>query len=239
MKELLKELGLADSDIKVYLFLIDNGPSIAGEIAKKTGIHRRNTYDALERLIQKGFISYIKDNNITQFEANNPELILEKLNTRVKEWTETIPKIKEKIKSWETKKETLFYRGINGIKNVFFDQIKENKEILVLATNTDVNLTLKYFFPKYQLLRKENNIKTRMIFDTNFKKTNDAKKINEIPLSKIKYLSNYNSTKTSTYVYGDNVATIKWTKEPFAILIRDKEIAKSKKEIFELLWNLQ
>ena len=59
----LKQAGLTDNESKVYLALIDLGPSLAGQIARKTGMHRRTVYDTIEMLIQKGLIGYIKKNN--------------------------------------------------------------------------------------------------------------------------------------------------------------------------------
>ena len=39
MSEELKTAGLTENESKVYLALLDLGPSLAGEISKKTGIH--------------------------------------------------------------------------------------------------------------------------------------------------------------------------------------------------------
>lgn len=236
MDELLEELGLTKLEIKIFEFLLDNGPSIVGDVARKTGIHRRNSYDALERLIQKGLVSYIKENNVKQYEASSPDVVYEKLKSRLTEWEEVMPDLEEKRKQWDNKKETLFFRGISGIKHIFFDQIEVGEEVLVHATNMDTSSVLKYFFPKYQNLRKENNIKTRMIFDESFKA--DLSKMKKLPLCKIKMISGCNSTDTSQYIYGDNVAIVRWSSEPFAILIRDKEISKSFREKFEVFWDL-
>ena len=60
---MLSELGLTQNEIKIYLALLDIGESLAGTIAENSGIHRRNVYDSLERLIKKGFVS--KNHNAT------------------------------------------------------------------------------------------------------------------------------------------------------------------------------
>ena len=61
--EYLEELGLTNAEAKIYIALLELGSSQAGKITEKTGIHRRTVYDAIERLIEKGLISYIKQNN--------------------------------------------------------------------------------------------------------------------------------------------------------------------------------
>jgi len=47
MGEGLKELGLTEVEIKVYLTLLEIGSSQAGIITRKSGIHRRMVYDAV------------------------------------------------------------------------------------------------------------------------------------------------------------------------------------------------
>ena len=72
----LKQAGLTENESKVYLALVDHGPNLAGQISRKTGLHRRTVYDVTEMLIKKGLIGYILKNNRRYFEASNPNRIL-------------------------------------------------------------------------------------------------------------------------------------------------------------------
>ncbi len=54
----LQKLGFTPNEAKIYLVLLKYGPLQAKEISKKTQINRRTTYGALERLLEKGYISY-------------------------------------------------------------------------------------------------------------------------------------------------------------------------------------
>ena len=235
VEEILKALGLTELEIKIFKFLLISGPHQAGDISRKTGIHRRNAYDALERLIQKGLVSFIKENNKRVYEASDPKVVQEKLKQRTDEWTTLIPTLQAHMSSWDEKKETLFFRGTAGIKHIFLDQISVGKEVLVFATSKDVKNVVKHFLPKYQLLRKEKNIPTRMLLDTSAK-ADHAQTIKSLPLCKAKFLDNFNASHSSQYIYGNNVAFVVWGEEPFAILIRHEDIASSLRERFELLW---
>ena len=73
MEDILKKFNLADNEIKVYLCLIGLGSATAGEITSKAGIHRRNVYDSLERLIKKGLAGYVIKNNRKYFKAAHPK----------------------------------------------------------------------------------------------------------------------------------------------------------------------
>src|SRR3989344_8340889 len=72
MHNVLGEFGLTENESKVYLTVLESGSALAGEITVKTGIHRRNVYDSIERLIKKGLMGYITINNKKYFKATNP-----------------------------------------------------------------------------------------------------------------------------------------------------------------------
>ena len=55
--KILKEIGLTDTEIKIYLALLSLGATSAGKIVEDTGIYRKNLYDALNKLIEKGLTS--------------------------------------------------------------------------------------------------------------------------------------------------------------------------------------
>jgi hypothetical protein len=39
-------------------------------------------------------------------------------------------------------------------------------------------------------------------------------------------------------IYGERVVTIVWLEEPFGFMIKSKEVVKSNKNFFELLWGI-
>ena len=68
-EEILEEFGLTKNEVKIYLTLLKMGRALAGEITEKSGIHRRNVYDSIERLMKKGLVSFIIQNNRKYFRA--------------------------------------------------------------------------------------------------------------------------------------------------------------------------
>ena len=59
MEEELKLLGLNNSEVKVYLTLLELNQALASEIAKKSGIPRASIYDVLRRLEDEGLVSHV------------------------------------------------------------------------------------------------------------------------------------------------------------------------------------
>ncbi len=237
MRELLADLGLTENEIAIYQMLLRDGASLAGKITQRTGIHRRNVYDCLERLVQKGLVAYIKENNQKVYSITNPKRIHEQFLARTRELEQILPAMQAQFNATHEKRETLFFRGAAGIKQVLQDQLSQKNEILVLATSVDVSDVIKHFFPKYQLLRAEANISTRMLFDAR-DRTQWNKLQRKLPIAKVRFAPDINHSAMSQYIYGDSVALIVWGADPIAILIRQKDIAKGFKNNFEFLWKM-
>ena len=59
IKEALLGLGLTSNETEIYLVLLNWGELSVNEIGSKSGLHRQVCYDALDRLVEKGFISFL------------------------------------------------------------------------------------------------------------------------------------------------------------------------------------
>lgn len=229
--KILQKLGLTESESKVYLALLELGPSLAGAISGKTGIHRRNVYDITERLIQKGLIGYIVKNNRRLFEASPPSKFLDDLKEKQRELEENLPNLNLLYAKTKEKQETNFYKGIEGLKTVFQDQLEaegKDKEILILGASESAFEVLPFYFKWYDKDRVEKKIKTRIIASDKLSK--------KIPLAEIKYLPQKYANPLAINIYRDKVAIIFWKKSPIAIVIKEKEIADSYRQYFELIW---
>ncbi len=233
MEEMLKEFGLTKLESKVYMTLLDLGPSLASIITRRSGIHRRSVYDALERLMQKGLVGYITTNNKKYFEVSDPERLIELMKEREDKIKDIMPKLKEKYERTIQKSETLFFRGKNGLKTVFEDQIATKKEILVLGASSLAYDILKYYFHWFDKRRVEKKIKVKLLYNES------ARNKIKVKLAEIKYLPQEFSNPTAINIYGDRVAIVHWSKEnPFVILIKDQEIAESYRNYFNALWTI-
>jgi HTH-type transcriptional regulator, sugar sensing transcriptional regulator len=225
----LKEAGLTQNESKVYLALIDLGPSLAGSISRKTGLHRRTIYDTTEMLIKKGLVGYILRNNRRLFQASNPKRFLDILKEKEDLLSPWIQELEGKYSKTQEKEETNFYKGKEGLKAVFEDQLN-SKEILVLGASSLAYDVLKFYFKWYDKTRKEKKIKTRIIASD--------RRIKRIPLAEIKYLPEKFASPVSVNIYGDKTAIILWASQPYAIVIKSHEVAKGYRNYFELMWRI-
>ncbi len=227
--EELKHAGLTENEGKVYLALLDLGPSLAGIISRKTGLHRRTIYDTTEMLIKKGLVGYILKNNRRLFQASHPNRILEIVKEKEDILEPVIKKLKEKYTKTKEKEETNFYKGKEGLKTVFEDQLNY-KEILILGASPKAYEVLQFYFNWYDKARKQKKIKAKIIAQD--------RKIKRIPLAEIRYLPEKYSNPVAVNIYGDKTAIILWAEKPTAIVIKDREITNGYRNYFELMWKI-
>jgi sugar-specific transcriptional regulator TrmB len=230
--EILREAGLTRNESLVYKALLELGPSLAGAISRKTGLHRRTIYDTTEMLIKKGVIGYILKNNRRLFEASSPSVFLDMLKEKENTLSDNLGEMLSLYQKTKEKQETNFYKGKNGLKTVFEDQIETKQEILVLGASPLAYDILQFYFKWFDKRRKENKIRTKVIFNQTDKKI-------KIPLAEIKYLPQKYTSPLAVNIYGDKVAIILWSKEsPLAIVIKNKEIADGYRKYFEMMWQI-
>ncbi|MBI4150902.1 hypothetical protein HY492_02140 [Candidatus Woesearchaeota archaeon] len=232
MFEKLVPLGLTQTESKIYVTLIDVGRAQAGIISRKTGIHRRSVYDALERLIEKGLVAYIKENDKRFYVPENPQRLAELLKQTETDLNSLLPSLNAKFKEAKQKQETTFYRGVEGIKAIFDDQINVGEDVFIMGAAKNAPDILKYYLGHYTAKRVAKKVKLHLIYAG--KRTSAE----PIPLGEVRFLPDEFASPVSTNIYGDKVAIIIWSFEPVAILIKNQEIATTYQAYFDVLWKL-
>ena len=237
-KQLLQEIGLTNTEIKVYLSLLSIGVTSAGKIVEDTGIYRKNLYDALNKLIEKGLVTYVIENKIRYFQPKNPDNLLRYLEEKKNKITEKeteikkeLPKLKEKFESLNPEIESEIYRGNEGIKTILRDCL-DYKEILMIGATGDVEDRLPYFWPHYN--KKREKLKCRWKLLLVYESRN--KPITKSKYYKYKILPKILSGLNVIYIYGDYVANVLWLEKPIAFVTKHKTLANNYKKYFNYLW---
>ncbi len=233
MRAVLENLGLTTTEAEIYLTLLRLGPSTAGIIARKAGIHRRSVYDATARLSEKGLVGYISKNNRKHFEAVDPSFLKKLLDEKEASLDTIMPQLQTKYKAVVAKQETLFFKGKNGLKTIFEDQLITDKEILVLGASPVAETMMKYYIHHFNKRREKQCLPMKLLY------TEDNRKRRNLHNVTIKYLPKAFQNPAAMNIYGDKVAIIHWSKErPFAIVIHEKDIAEGYRNYFQLLWGM-
>ncbi len=235
--EELKQLGLNDNEIKVYVTMLKIGLSTASTISEKTGLYRPYVYDTLEKLIDKGLVSYVIKDNKKHFQADHPKKLIENLKEKEENIKKILPTLISftKLPREETKVE--IFKGKQIIKIVFKDIIRElsgtKGENLVLGvsekryTKQDP-IVFKQFLNKLEKF----NIKEKVIIKQGDKFMPGGKN------TTYKWLEEEYFSPATVNTYGNKTAITVWGTPNHMIMIDSKQIAESYRKQFYALWKL-
>lgn len=238
--EELKLLGLNDTDIKAYLTLLKLNQALASEIAKKSGIPRPSIYDVLERLEEEGLVSYVIKENKKYFSAANPKTIIENLNYKRERISEVIPVLERLQKTKEENiPKTEIYVGKKGLQTIL-NLILQEKELYAVGISKNSSEILPYFIERWTKEQKKRKIILKIIYNDTKEIRDSVKKANyPKEIWKYRFLHTDHLTQIVTAVFGDKVMLGSWKKEnPSAVLIQDKDIAKTYKQYILKLWKI-
>ena len=147
MKAVLEKIGLTRGETEVYVVLIEQGTSRAGDIIKKASIASSKVYDVLHRLQTKGLVSHVVKNGVRYYAATMPERLIDFLEDRKKqldvaqsEIRKIIPGILAKRETQQEKNTVVVYTGRQGPRIVLKEAIETGRsgaELMGFGTNED------------------------------------------------------------------------------------------------------
>ena len=238
VESLLHKAGLTENESKIYLLLLETGEAIASEIAKNTEISRPHVYDSINRLMDKGLVSYVIKNNKRYFKSANPKELInyleeekDKINDKQKEIKQIIPTLLKIRKEKKTETSMEVYEGKEGLKTVLMDIVNYGNDFVAFGATHKFEEVLPIFSKIFVKRRERKNIHGKIIV---CKGENPI----ETKLNHYKWIPEEYSLPSSTIVYGDKTATIIWSGAPLGIIINSKEVADSYKSYFKLLWKI-
>jgi len=239
LKETLKDIGLTEEESKIYLELLKLGESLASKIAKETKINRSHVYQILERLISKGFVSYVIKENRKYFIAIEPSKILEIIREKEHKIKSILPSLLQLTNTSKNKPRVEILEGTPGIKTILNDILKMKKEWFGFGSSGKGPETLPYYSEHWEKQRIKNKIKLKGILDNSKDGRQRGKELSKLSYTQIKYMQKEYSSPTSTWIYGDRIVFIIWNKDSsFAIRIIDSDLAENYKQHFEDLWKI-
>jgi len=235
-KEQLKELGLTDNEVKIYLLLLEYGMMNPYEISQKLGLHRGYVYDTLERMQKKEVVNSIFKANKKYFQATNPENLVGLLKLKLENFQKIVPDLMGiiKLKKEETKVE--LHKGERVYMILLKDMIsslKNNDEAYLIGIDEDVLLkeVEPIYLKQYLNIIKSKDIKERIIIK---KGSKQLKKSN----LKYKELEEKYIGKTAQIIYNNKIAIFILGVPYYLIIIENKEVAETYKKQFNLLWEI-
>lgn len=237
--EILKKIGLSEGEIKIYSALLDLGKAPLNKIHEKTGIERRNIYDILNKLIERGLVSYVLENKRKLFQISHPNKIIgyveekkQELDRVKKEMEKEIPSMIEKFGFKKPEINAEIYRGVEGIKAIWEDMLNY-KESYFIGGGWYIIKKLPHYWANYNKRRIKSGVRWYNLSRYETKKEG----IPEKRLISVKFLpEEFSGNPNVIFIYGNKMANVLWAEEFFAFVIESKEIAENYKKYHQYLW---
>lgn len=243
-KKILREIGLSEGEIKVYLALLKLGEAKKTELAKQAGVSSSKVYEICGRLQSKGIVGSIIKDKKKHFQAMEPSRLLDffneknaKIDDQRKELERAIPFLENYSKAQDNK--AVLYEGITAIKNFYksiLEDLEKGEEYYVIGVNYGDSLPgLKEFFENFHRQRANKGIKVKMLVNHDTKKelvkTISAK-------SEIRFLPQYLMNNMIILFYKNRVFIFFLAKDTIGLLIENEEVSKGFKSYFDAFWKI-
>lgn len=238
IEQQLKELSLTKSEIKIYLYLLQEGISSPPKIAKGTGIARTNCYNVLNSLKEQGLIQEQEQGKRKVYLARDPESLLRAVQKKQEIITQLLPDLRALHTTQKNKPKIQFYDGFEEVKEIYFRATNTEKLLAIGSTKTLTDKDPK-FFDEFQKKLKENGVFLQDLITDASRKVG-ATETREILKGMYDFQTlpeKYTDFPTDILVWDDNIALITLADPVFGTVITNSLLAKTFQYLFEMIWD--
>lgn len=244
--QIIKEIGLNDRHAKVYQALLEKPRATPLQLARETSLNRSSLYRYLEDLRELGLVELVLSDKSSVYIAKPEGLnqYLANQEARVDALKKVIPQLAEdllKVTQTGQESEVRYFRGVEGLKQMLWNVASAKIEVMGLGYQDWNSSVGKTYADKLRQKMMENGNASREILnsvDDSFGYTSLGKNYTKVYEHR-KIDSRLIDIKHDTYIYGDVFAYYyHYQGEYFGVEIHNKEIARTEKQMFEILWNM-
>lgn len=240
---LLEKLGLTKTEAKIYVLLLQLGQVPATPIIKKSELHRATVYDVLERLIEKGLVSYVIKSGIRYYSTTEPErfeVILQDREKEIQEQQKTFQTIKSELKTLASISKEQYpvevLVGKGGLKTALEDVLRKRKTLYALGAQGNFQKYVPEYHKLWHSQRERLRIPCRMIYAEKCRKLRT--KEFPLPYVDIRFIDKVYDGPMTTFFYADTFMIIMWAEQPIITRITSKELVRHYLGFFKMIWKM-
>lgn len=237
IQEELHKFGLHKSEIKIYLYLLQQGLATPPQIASGTGLARTNCYNLLRSLKEKKLITENLRGKRKAYAVNDPGTLALLLEERQESLQKILPDLQAMHLKQIHKPRITFFEGLEEVKEIYLRTLSA-PEVFAIGSMKKLAESLPDFFLKYQKeIRKRNIIFHDLL-------THPSGEV-EVPkvkaflrgLYEVKFLpAEYGDMPNDILVWSDNIALITLEEPIFGTVLTNQQLADMFRMIFRVLW---
>jgi sugar-specific transcriptional regulator TrmB len=240
----LRDAGLTDGEIKVYLALLELGSSTTGPIVERSGIAKSIVYQILEKLMRKGVVSVIVQERTKYFQASDPHKLLEYVDERQVALEQNRARIAQLLPQLALKqamtgqRETRMYVGMRGMVAAhehIYEKLTKGDEYVYLGIPAFQPEPHHLYWQRDHERRAKAGIRGRLLFnaDTDQK---IVRQRNTYPGAQARRMREDIQTPAMIMVYKDTVVITVQSPDVVSVEIVHQGVADSFKAYFEEFW---
>ena len=239
--EIFQQLGLSKNGARIYETLLREGELSVGQISVKSGVHRRNVYDAIQRLLEQGLVFEILERKENRYQAVDPNKLRELIQEKERSLVSVLPDLQKLYEENPREQAVYIYRGIEGWKNYMRDIIRVGEDFYCIGgKGAWMEERIMNFFPQFINDAKRKKIKYFHLFDYEVKESGHD--IIKHVGKNFKFLPKEYSTTASIDIFGDRVNMTSSVglgtvdKDTVFNVIVNREVADACRAWFRFMW---
>ncbi len=240
--ETLQNLGLSLNEAKIYETLLMYGKLSVSKISELTSIHRRNIYDSLKRLIERGLVIEILGQKDNLYQALDPYQLVDLLNEKQNQLIKVLPELTNLYQLNPPETAIYLYKGLNGFKKYLQDMLKQSTPVDFLASKgiwfePEIRSYIKHSLKQ----GKNKQINHRHLFDSSIKQKIPT--IVEIMGGQYKILPEKHSSFSCLDIFADKIVSYSgvspdYKAEELLIYVTHNQVlAQSYRTWFNIIWD--
>ncbi len=238
----LKDIGLSENEAKVYMAMVDLGPSSVIEIAAKAEINRPTTYVQIESLKKKGLVSTQTKGKKQIFIAESPEHLesmlegqLRAIESKKSELSGMLPGLMAAYSSSGVRPQVRYFEGKEGLMQMQEVFLKSGvKEVCGISNLDDILAISPGHTKDYSGMRVKKGIRSKLIYSSS---KGAILEDNEAKLREVKFIPPENMPFNGDLsVYGNSVMISALRTSISGIIIEHADIADAFRGFFNFLW---
>ncbi len=239
----LRDIGLGENEARVYVAMLELGPSTVLQIAGKAGINRPTTYVQIESLKQRGLVEVMTKGKKSVFSPKEPsqlEAMLEHEAKAIEVHKSELAKVLPQLQTmWDLagkKPIVRYFEGIDGLRQMQEEFLKCKEKLLLGITSLDdVMAMLPATSTSYSTRRIQKGIQARAIYTHSKGRTLPTK--DAAALREARYVDpDRFPFSADITIYDNTVAITSLRGVVSGTMITHPELAVSFKALHALLW---
>lgn len=237
--KLLQQIGLTESEAKLYLASLKLGPASAIQLGKKVELTRQMVYTLLPGLTEKGLIKEVNVGTKRLFEALTPEVLNDRANQISNQIKDLVPVLKTKQATNASLPIISVYENPISMREWyrrFMREAGKGDQLLIYATNRTWLSVDPDFLQEFVEFKKDNNITSLIIAPNTHESKQFADKIGQSE-AEYRFADNYWVADAEKWIWNDTISYLTISENATnMIVIESPQLAAIERFAFREIW---